>query len=282
MTSNPSQNALTKLINEKLETETLLLPTLAEVATEVREAIDQHQHCSTRELAQIISRDPATAARLIQVANSPLYSSGINQIDSIEKAILLLGQDKTSSLVTSIAIKQFFSPEKHSLSDLLAEIHQQTLSVASISRGMALFAPNLNPETAMLAGLVHQIGKLPLLQLLDEVEISLQPEKIQAILEDAHQEIGTLILKKWGFPTELVAIPNEYLLFDDCLDEEVTYTDIVMVAYLQSCVGSTYPHSNIDWSTVCAFKKLGIKPTLEVLSAKNIKKEIEEALAALS
>ena len=61
---------------------------------------------------------------------------------------------------------------------------------------------------------------------------------LQSIIDKIHPLIGTKILKKWDFPTELVAVPESYLNFSrDTGVEKADYADIVMVANLQTYIG---------------------------------------------
>lgn len=269
------------LIQQKLESDSLILPTLPKVANEVRDAFNHQPNLSAKELAAIISTDPALSVRLIHVANSALYSNGQQQ-KSIDKAVIKLGNLNTVQLVTSFAIKQTFTTSSTLLRHYLNNILQHTLSVSAISRGMALFAPNLNGEVAMLAGLVHQIGKLPVLKLYEDSKANFPVEQLDLILMKTHPLIGKIILQKWDFSDELVKVSSEYLNFEKNNESEVDYADIVTVAYLQACAGSSHVHANIDWSTVSAFTKLGLNLDSESLEFDDqVTQQIETTLAVL-
>lgn len=279
MTENKEK--IINLIYRELENDSLILPTLSNVANEIRNAFNNQPNFSAQSIATIIKSDPALSARLIQVSNSSLYSRGERQQSSIDEAIVILGNVNTVKLITTFAVKQAFTPSNSSLEKQFKNILEQTLSIAATCRGMTLFAPSLDPEEAMLAGLVFQIGKLPVLKFYEDSKIDLPEDELDQVLVETHPHIGQIILQKWGFPADLAKVPIEYLNFTEKNNVDISYSDIVTVAYLQNCAGSFHPHSNIDWSTVPAFEKLGLSSDLSDQDD-DVTQEIEAALAALS
>lgn len=279
MTENKEK--IIDLIYQELENDSLILPTLPNVANEIRSAFNNQPNFSAQSIATIIKSDPALSARLIQVSNSSLYSRSERQQSSIDEAIVILGNVNTVKLITTFAVKQAFAPSSPSLEKHFKNILEQTLSIAAICRGMTLFAPSLDPEEAMLAGLVFQIGKLPVLKFYGDSKINLPEDELEQILTETHAHIGQIILQKWGFPDDVVKVPIEYLNFTKQSSTDISYSDIVTVAYLQNCAGSFHPHSNIDWSTVPAFEKLGLTSD-SYDPSDEVTQEIEAALAALS
>lgn len=271
---------LISLITHELENNSLDLPTLPVVAKNVREALSYSPHISAWEIADIVSTDPAIAIYLIKVASSPLYSSKSRKLNGIKQAVSILGNARAVSLITTYSIKQIFESSSQSYMNFFNDILQHTLSVASICRGMALFSPNLDPDKAMLAGLVHQLGKLPVLNFLSQKKIHLSEVQTNTVLTKTHPYLGQLILKRWDFPDELTNVPAEYLHFQRDHSDEVDYTDVVMTAYLQECVNSSHPHGSIDWSAVPAFTKLGLSPEFNELTSEEIIKEINNAHTA--
>ena len=99
---------LSFLISE-IKNNRVVLPTLPEVALKVREALASG-NASVPKLAGVIGTDAALSARLIQVANSPLYR-GQGHIEKLEMAILRLGNNTVRTLVTSLIVQQIFYPE---------------------------------------------------------------------------------------------------------------------------------------------------------------------------
>ncbi len=268
-------------VQEELDANRLVLPTLPDVALKVRDAVAKGES-SSQELSDMIITDTALSARLMQVANSPLYR-GTMEINSIQMAVTRLGSSTIKTLITSLVMQQMFSPASDLLEKYFRETWEQGVNVSSISRALASFVPHLNPDEAMLAGLIHQIGKLPILMLVENLpEFSESPTRLNKLLEKAHPPIGKIIMDTWDFPADLKLVASEYINFERNSDDKADYVDLVQVAFLQSIAGTDHPANRIDWNTVPSFAKLGMAPDVEILEIDGISEEIELAQSMLA
>ena len=268
-------------VQEELDANRLVLPTLPDVALKVRDAVAKGE-ATSQELADMIVTDAALSARLMQVANSPLYR-GANEVNNIQMAVTRLGSTTIRTLITSLVMQQMFKPTTELLEQYFRETWEQGVNVSSISRALASFTPHLNPDEAMLAGLIHQIGKLPILMLVEDIpEFKESPSRLNKLLEKAHPPIGKIIMDTWDFPEELKLVASEYIDFQRDSGEKADYVDLVQVAFLQSIAGTDHPASRIDWATVPSFAKLGMAPDAEVLEIEGISEEIELAQSMLA
>ena len=274
MTKTEKKN-LIKFITKEIERDTLYLPSLPSVARDVRDALNQYPNISAQDISDIIVTDPALSAYLIKVANSSLYSQRGRKQNSIKGAISLLGNECAVNLITIYSIKQVFTSPSDLYTSVFVQTLNHSLSVSAICHGLASFSANINPDTAMLAGLVHQIGKLPALTFLSKGNHLLPEDQLNDILAEIHPQMGQLILESWHFPEELISVPNDYLNFSRQSGHELDYTDIVTAAYLQECMNSPHPHGNIDWSKVAAFSKLGLILSVDDTECKDLIKGIE-------
>jgi len=263
-------------VQEELDANRLVLPTLPDVAIKVRDAVAKGDS-SSQELADIIVTDAALSARLIQVANSPLYR-GAAEINSIQMAVTRLGSATIRTLITSLVMQQMFSPSTPLLEKYFRETWEQGVNVSSISRALVSFVPHLNAEEAMLAGLIHQIGKLPILMLVENIpEFRDSPSRLNKLIEKAHPPIGKIIMDTWDFPDELKLVASEYVDFQRNIGEKADYVDLVQVAFLQSIAGTDHPACRVDWSTVSSFSKLGLESDAEILEIEGVSEEMELA-----
>jgi HD-like signal output (HDOD) protein len=260
----------------ELEANRLILPTLPDIALKVRDSVAKGD-ASASELADMIVTDPALSARLIQVANSPLYR-GANEIRNIQMAVTRLGNSTIRTLITSLVMQQMFKPTTATLEHYFRTIWEQGVNVSAISRALAAFVPQLNPDEAMLAGLIHQIGKLPILTLVEKIpEFKDSPSRLEKLLEKAHPHVGKLIMETWNFPKELKLVASEYVDFQRDHEGPADYVDLVQVAFLQSIAGTDHPACRVDWATVPAFAKLGLEADAEILEIEGVSEEIELA-----
>ncbi len=270
-------------IYKEIQNNHLELPSLPDVAMKVREVVNTGDASAT-EIAAIISTDAVIAARLIQIANSPLYS-GTSEIKSIQRAISRLGNNTICTLVTSIALRQLYTLKSKTLETHFKKIWEQSIEVASISRAFATFTPHLDADEAMLAGLLHQIGKLPILVLIEDIpEFRDNPARLKKLLDKAHQPIAKIIMDNWNFPDELKLVASEYnnINYDSGEDTPPSYVDIVQVAFFQHITKVEPLTNDIDWSKLSSFNKLGFSPDIEVLEIKGIPDKIKAAKKSLA
>lgn len=279
MSMDIAKEFLQELLKE-LENKTLVLPTLPEVALRVRDAVDD-EDASISDISKVIATDAALGARLIQVANSPLMRAS-QEIESLDMAVNRLGLKLVRDMVISMVMEQMFQATSELTDKKLREIWEHSTLVAAISHTLAAQFTKLSPQQALLAGLVHDIGALPILTRAEDYPQLLENEAaLDRIIDKLHSKIGHAILKAWNFPAELVKVPLEHenLQRDS---EQVDYVDIVTVANLQSYMGSDHPMAKLDWSKVPAFAKLGLNPEINVVEMEETAEDIKEAQRLLS
>src|SRR4029077_16255895 len=116
------------------------------------------------------------------------------------------------------------------------------------------------PDEATLAGIVHKIGVLPILTYAEAAPHLLQNiAALDEMIEDLHPAIGHAILTSWRFPPELIAVPAEYLAFER-ERASADYAALVMVANLQTAIGTDHPFAAMDWAAIGAFARVGLSP----------------------
>lgn len=267
-------------VQTELNANRLILPTLPDIAMKVRVAVSKGL-TSSKELAEMIATDAALSARMIQIANSPLYR-GTSEIKNIQMAVTRLGNTTIRTLITSLVVQQMFKPSSAVLNQYFHKTWEQGVNVSAISRAISAFVPHLNSDEAMLAGLLHQIGKLPILTLAEKLpEFRDSPSRLEKLLEKAHPHVGKIIMDTWNFPEELKRVASDYVDFQRDHPGPADYVDVVQVAFLQSIAGTDHPACRVDWATVPAFAKLGLQPDAEILEIEGISDEIELAQSLL-
>ncbi len=268
-------------VQAELDANRLVLPTLPDVALKVRDAVAKGD-ATSQELADMIVTDAALSARLMQVANSPLYRGAV-EVNNIQMAVTRLGSATIRTLITSLVMQQMFTPSSELLEKKFRETWEQGVNVSSISRALSAFVPHLNADEAMLAGLIHQIGKLPILMLVENIpEFRDSPSRLEKLLEKAHPAIGKIIMDTWDFPEELKRVASEYVNFQRDSGDKADYIDLVQVAFLQSVAGTSHPASRVDWNTVPSFAKLGLSADAEILEIEGVSDEVELTRSMLS
>jgi HD-like signal output (HDOD) protein len=262
-----------------IETDQLVLPTLPEVALQVREAAAD-ENINIQKLSNVITNDAALTARLIKVANSPLLRAS-NKIEDLKMAVSRLGIDYTANLATGLAMEQMFQATSDIIDKKMREVWARSTEVAGISHVLARHYTKLKPDQATLAGLVHKIGVLPVLTYAEDNRKLLKNiPLLDQLIELAAPEIGHKILQVWDFPTSLQLVPEEHIHFHRTV-EVADYADVVMIANLQSYIGSDHPLTQMDWSTISAFDRLGLSHEINAHEAEDLSADMEAAMALL-
>ncbi|MCS5710186.1 HDOD domain-containing protein [Candidatus Berkiella aquae] len=183
----------------------LKIPTQPEVAVRLRECAE-NPNITIDQLAQVISHDPALTARFIQIANSPLMR-GQSQINSLPNVISRLGIRFVCNIATGLAMEQIFQATDSTVDKLLRDVWGASTHVAAYAHVIAKLT-NVPVESASLAGLMHQIGALPILSYAqDHDELLEDPEQLLTLLDEHHPKISEFILKSWKFPDEISSLP---------------------------------------------------------------------------
>lgn len=243
-------------IVELVRSDQLVLPTLPEIALQVRQVAEDEQ-AGINDLSQIVARDPALTARIIKVTNSPLVRA-TSVITDLNSAISRLGVTYTANLAIGLAMEQMFQATHDMIDKRLRACWSHALEISSAAHVLAKHFTQLSPDQALLAGLIHQIGMLPILAFAESHSALLADSlSLDFLIEKLHPSLGAYILRSWKFAPELVLVPKEYLKFDRQV-ESADLTDVVQVATLQSYAGSEHPYGKIDRSKVSAFARIGL------------------------
>ena len=147
-------------LKEAVETDQLILPSLPEIALRIRDAVES-EDSTAESVADLLAQDAAFSARLVKVANSPLYRLG-KPVDNIQMAVTRLGMTMVRDLVISLAMKQIFQATSDALDHHFNAIWNTAVDVSAICTMMAATVPGISSQQALLAGLVHNIGALPI------------------------------------------------------------------------------------------------------------------------
>ncbi|ANF26226.1 HDOD domain-containing protein [Stutzerimonas stutzeri] len=269
------QQALTQAI----ENDELVLPTLPEVALRVREAAEDPD-VSIPTLAKVIGNDTALTARIIKVVNSPLLRTN-REINDLQMAISRLGINYTSNLATGLAMEQMFQATTDVVDRKMREVWNKSTEIAAISHVLCRNFTRLPADQATLAGLVHQIGVLPILTYAEEHSALLSDSiSLNHVIDRIHPIIGEKILRAWEFPDPIATVPAQYLDFSRA-SAKVDYVDIVQVATLQSYIGTSHPFTQLDWNQIPAFAKLGLDPSTLLQEDEDLSAAMDAAMSML-
>ncbi|TPQ29793.1 HDOD domain-containing protein [Methylomonas koyamae] len=264
---------------QAFKADNLHVPSLPDVALRLRSALQKD--ISIGDAVKILNLDPVISSKLIQVANSPIYRSN-RPITSSHDAVNRLGFKTTQNLATSISLHQLFKSRNKLLNQLAQSLWKQSIQVASLSYTLAGLSGKINADEALLAGLTHNIGALPIVTLAETLDPAEYNEtELRAAIDHLQGVVGTFILKKWHFPDSLQQIPlnTDNWYFDDAKPLQVN--DIVLLAKFHSRLGGPLSQNLPPLNTLPAFHKLGdnaLTPDMSLKALQDAKQQIAEAL----
>lgn len=257
-------------LKSAVESDQLILPTLPEVALKIREAVEG-ESASAQQIAETLTQDASLSARLIQVSNSPLYRSR-NPIEDLQMAVTRLGIRMVRDLVVSLAMKQIYQATSDILDEHFRRSWNTSVEVAAICRMLATSIPGINPEQALLAGLIHNIGALPILVMAeDDDDLFNNGEALGRIIKELQSPVGVLILETWNFGDAMTEVVREANNFSYNHEGGANLVDLVQVALLQG----GHITEEIDWGSIPAFSKLGMDTEVNVVEIEENQEMIE-------
>jgi len=257
------------------------LPTLPQIAMKVSDAI-RDPNATAKSISKIISTDAALTARLIQVSNSA-FARGNSKIENVQMAVSRLGMKMVRNLVTSLIIKQLFHTKYPVLKKRMERLWVHSTYVGAISYVLAKKHTVLMHDEAMLGGLVHDIGELPILAHAEKFpDIASDPVELDNIITNIKPALGKMMLQSWGFAPELVCVADECEKLQRNPSKVPDYADVILIANLHSYVGTQHPMTKVNWAEIPALAKLGMNPEDSIETLQAAKQDIMEVQKLLT
>ncbi len=242
----------------------LKIPSFPDIALKLRIAIQQD--CDVADIVKIVNLDPVISAKLIQVVNSPVYRPA-TPISNCFDAINRLGLTTTRNLVTAFSMKNLTQSKNKATKKLMQHNWLQSIKVSSISHTLAQLTQKTDPDEALLAGLLHNIGALPILIFADSFpEGTYQATDIDFCINEIQGQIGSIILNAWEFPDKLKQIPLQSANWFTSTTEELSLNDIVLLAKYHNLLASPGKTDLPLLITLPAFQKLEHQPLTPEMS----------------
>jgi len=233
----------------------LKLPSLPEVAIKVKAAVSD-PNVNVKDVARIVESDPALAARLIQVVNSPV-SRGLDPVRSIKDTIVRLGLASTRNLVMSYAVKQLFKAKSVLLKTRMKQQYEPSVEVAAISFAPAHESRKFSGDQLLLAGLIHDIGVIPILTYIDETGLEIENEmELESIISKLCSVVGAMVIKHWGFPNDMLTVVEHCEDWHRDSGKKLDMCDMVLISQAYSMLQHKDVANLPKIHEVPAFKKL--------------------------
>ena len=180
---------------ERLQRNEDQLPSLPTITLEIRKATSD-LNISHQQLAAIISKDPSLTAILMKHASSAYYRT-TDKPKNLQDVIARLGMRSVDSLVLAHSIKSLFILKDPQLKNLYQQAWRRQTLKACISYHLAKNLHLPNPDNALIASLLSEVGTLALLVALQNYDVPAE-KTYRTLCKHYSKHLGAVLLAKWG------------------------------------------------------------------------------------
>jgi HD-like signal output (HDOD) protein len=260
-----TENALLTILIEKINNDTLVLPTLPAIALKVRKAADDPEINLTA-MGDVIAQDPSLSARMIKISNSA-YLGRTVKVTSISQAVTRIGLNQIKNISTALAMEQLFVSRNDLVKGYINKVWNNTVdvvanSMAALQMYTTTKQRHLSLDTMTLAALVHNIGVLPILTEAERhEEVFANPTFLNVAIKKLAGPIGSKIMRTWGFDEDFAKVAESWRDLE-YLPEGVNYIDFVR---LGAVLSGTFNSQKDAVLNIC--QKKGIVKDVNALSS---------------
>ena len=235
------------------------LPSFPDIALRVRKVLADEE-VSQEQVVRVVGSEPALAARLMQIANSAALNFTGKPITDMRTAINRMGHNMVRSAAIAFAMSQLKKVDSlKGLEKPLDDLWKSSAAVAAMSHAVAKRYSKVNPDTGMLAGLLHGIGKLYILTRSSKhPALFADTSTYNQIVRDWHSPVAKALLENWDMAEEIVNAVSEYEDMERVHSGPVDLTDVLTVGNLLAAFKEHPESLEINMHDVAACKRMNI------------------------
>ncbi|MCC7464314.1 MAG: HDOD domain-containing protein [Gammaproteobacteria bacterium] len=213
------------------------LPAWSQMTERARAALNDDA-VDDEQLARLLAAEAGLAVRVLTIANAAMFAVGGARTADLKLAVMRLGRDCVRSAVYAYALAQLrHAPRLLQVREELRQLWRESTAVATLARLVAAETSQVDPDEALLAGLLHNIGKLALLAQLQQAPAALrEPQARVALLIAWHARIGLALSLNWRLPESVCNAIAEQDTLDATRGGGANLNDVLAVAVIGSGV----------------------------------------------
>jgi len=206
----------------------LAFPTSARVAIQVQQALNDPE-CEIGAAVKLVQAEPLLAARIVAMANSVAFNRSGREVTEVKTAVTRLGFKTVRSLAAALVTRQMAGgPGAATQQELASRLWEHTTHVASLAHVIARHVTHVDPDTAMFAGIVHEVGGFYLLSRANDFP-GLLEGGFDEWLDTGETEVGRAVLKMLAVPEPVQQAVDVY--FEGALEiPSTSLGDTLMLA----------------------------------------------------
>ncbi|GGC70704.1 HDOD domain-containing protein [Undibacterium terreum] len=271
-------------LTAELSSKELIFPTSLNATMKIRRALC-NPDISNDNVARIIGSEPVVSAQVLLLSNSVMFNRSGKRISELRAATLLLGYAAVRHVAIFVGMKQLAEHQAAGqVSQHMEGLWTRSLRVAALSFVLARDLTRISPEKAMLAGLLHDIGKFYILNRARQYQnLFVTEHTIWEVVDQWHASIGAAILENWDIDDDIRAAVMDHRVPNLPLGARPTLTDVIASADFldRHFVANTL--DEINWAVLpCALRNLHLdRERLDQLR-EGTRLELSQILKAIS
>ena len=205
------KSAILSALTAEVEQGRLIFPTSTHAAIRINRALNDPD-CNFEMVIKFIQLEPLLSAKVVAIANSVVFNRSGKRITDVRSAVNLIGVRMVRNLATAVVVQQLAAAQVRS--EMVTQLWQHSAHVAALAQVIARRITKQDPDTAMFAGIIHEISWFYLLArekyypgLVDENMTSSwnSDEDLEDETElECEIKIGTAILKALSIPESII------------------------------------------------------------------------------
>jgi HD-like signal output (HDOD) protein len=202
--------AFVQALASELSSGKVELPGFPDIVARVQHVLAD-ENVSTDKVVKVLGTEPVLAGQLLSVANSAALNPSGKAITDLRNAVARVGLNTVRTATIAYAVRLLRAgAELKPIASQLNDLWQRNVMVASLAYVLARKRTKLNADTALLAGLLHGVGRLYILtRAVRHPALFANPSSYQMIERDWHLSIATALLENWGIAPEIVAAVHD-------------------------------------------------------------------------
>ena len=207
------------------------LPGFPDIAARVQQVLSD-ENVSTERVVKVLSTEPVLATQLLTIANSVALNPSGRQVTDLRTAVARVGLNNVRTATVAHAVRLLRgAPELKPIAHQLEALWHRNVLIASLCYVVARKRSRINPDTALLTGLLHGVGRLCIMtRAVRHPTLFTNPSTYHLIERDWHLSIAVELLTNWGIPSEIVAAVRDAEDYSREPGEQATLTDVLMAA----------------------------------------------------
>lgn len=263
----------------------LIFPTSLKTTMNIRHAITQ-DNVSNDNLARIISTEPVLSAQILKMSNSAAFNQTRKINTELKVATMRLGFVKVRNLTIAVGMKQLTEHKEVNgeISQLMEGLWSRSLRVAALSLVIAKNATNVSPDNAMLAGLLHDVGKFYILNRAKHYQsLFTSHQALWNVVDAWHSNIGAAILENWEVSEEIRNAVQNFGNPEYVHNGTSDLTDVIVSADLLDAHFDERSHRRLNWEELpVVLKHLKVDVETSEQWHESAQIELDQLLKAIS